>query len=298
MRTNFKGGKMYQKIKEMLVGFFERIRCFIDNESYQYTVILRGKSESDLFSDKIVREIDKVMNREKFSYQSGKLLLPTKYNVFVSEEKDSEWVGRKRQGLEKKIIDSIGKHLRPIASQATLMPHNYDVKIEVDRNLQDDEIKVVHYWEERESPVEVHVNGNLYFEEETMNFNDFSWTTMKETSLTENEEITIFSSRQKRALNIEIWQNGVCVNVVPFDCSKLTIGRGSPQVSVNIQLKESEISRCHLILSRMDDRTFNLEVKGRKPVTVSGKTLYKGQQTSVFIDDNIKVGSYSLCLRN
>jgi hypothetical protein len=292
---------MYQEIKRNLDEAFIWIRCWIDNEPY-IIPLLRGKSKSDEFCDKILRQIEAVMNKEKFRYQSGKILLPTKYLVLISPEANSEWTGRKREGLEKKLLDYVGSRIQAVSAQATLMPHNYEVKIKAAGNLQTDEIKVIHQWEERDPNIQICVNGNLYSKNrenkaQSNQRTEFFQETLSNIAL--NEEITALRPVSEKNFCLEIYRYGVCQKVIPIRRSKVTVGRGSPSVSVDVQLPgDAEVSRLHATLQKTENEELNVYVAGRNPVMVSGQMVFAGQMVTISTGENVQIGSYSLCLRN
>lgn len=293
---------MYIKIKKRLYETYLRIRCWIDCEPY-LDEIRRGKSEGDKFSEKIIREIKNVMRSEKFSYETGKVLLPTNYIVLISEADDAEWVGIKREGLRKKLLTRVGNEIRPVLSQATLMPHNYNISIKESKELQRGEIKIIPQWEEKEPTVQICVNGNYYSQKPEIKRHRQDRTADFQTIFTENsvdEEITVFNSNSKKIFCIEVWRYGVCQNVIPVYRSEITVGRGSPSIVVDVPLHgDAGISRLHAKLQQHENGQYTLSVSGKKPIiAANGQTVHAGHSIPIFTGEPVQIGSYTLCIKN
>lgn len=276
--------------------FIHRFRAWADNEEYVIP-IFRGKSEGDLFAEKIVREIGEIMEREKFHFQN-RVLIPTLYTVFISQE--DAWTGKKKDSLSRKLNDYVENCLRMTSTET--FNKNF-VQIQTAQEIKKGEIIVKHFWEDSELPVEIRFNGSHKTNEQQSE--DFSENTIISSAIWETEfeysdvdYETVIRPNLKKLFSLEIRRNGV-FQKVPIYQPKCNIGRGSASVVMDIQLRDDlEISRHHAVLQMESDGTFNLLAIGKNSIIVrETTTLFAGQTTSCVFGETFKIGSYSLTMK-
>ena len=131
-----------------------KCQAWIDNETY-VPKRFKSKSWSEGFAEKIIRELEAVMIREKFSLQSGKIFLPTFYFIQISAEESQQFFGKKREILSEIINNFVERCFRMMSIETNRQQF---VQITANPQLQKGEIKIVHQWEESYLP-KIQVNG-------------------------------------------------------------------------------------------------------------------------------------------
>src|SRR5262245_45357968 len=71
-------------------------------------------SEWDEFFVKVAREVESVMKREMFTPPGGQTYLPGEYIIYLSKEDDALWQGRKREGLEDGLANSLSQRAKAL----------------------------------------------------------------------------------------------------------------------------------------------------------------------------------------
>jgi hypothetical protein len=288
----FSGGNMLRESRKKILEVFRRICCWFDGEPYTSG----SKTAAEEFTHKILLELKRVMQRERFCFQEGKELFPTKYAVLISEEDNAEWYGIKRQTLERALTQYLDERIRPVALKNTLMPRDFSVVIQVNRRLQKGEIIVLHQWEKQDSEVEVFVRSQPQIYK--TDFCASSEETTKVRSEKSDEE-TVVRCAGRRLFCLEIWRDGICQKIIPIYQTEFTVGRGSENIVVDIPLKgDAEISRLHAVFRRNDDGHCQLTVKGKNPITVEAQKLYAGQTKGITFGESIGIGCYQLRLQS
>jgi FHA domain len=291
---------MRGKLKRTIGEAFARIRCAIDDERYlprQY----RTKSESDEFALRIEREIELLMQKERFSYKDGKILLPTSYTVVISAADELAWRGVKRKVLESRLKRFIRDRLRSISSGCTYVFGDDELIMEIGRELKKGEIKVNHRWAEAEMPVDVIVrtisNDRTGPDRTLAMVQNLSGDTTLVRDVVDDEITRVRLPHRRFCL--EIWRDGICQNVVPVDRSDLLVGRGSVNKPVDVWLSgDPDISRLHAVLKSRRGVDFEVIANGKNPIFVNEKMLNSGESLPVSSSEIIRIGSYALRLKS
>jgi len=277
----------------------QKCQAWVDDEKF-IPKKFRSKSWTDEFVERIVRELEAEMIKQKFALQNDKIYLPTKYSIWISREDSLEFSGIKRELLTKELNKFVERCFRTLAIE---YKDRKFVQIYASSDFQPGKIKVIHQWEENYSP-------EIWFNEtsptvKSDKIEDFSEDTIvtprfKEDNLreTENDCETVVRRRPRKFYNLDIWRDGVKQNNVPVFQSEITIGRGSTSVNVDVPLKgDLAVSRHHAVLTYRTDEFLDLSVTGQNPVIIgNNKPIFTGQNTAVSLNENVQIGSYLLKL--
>ncbi len=283
-------------LRSNLYELFQKFQCWADNEEY-IIPMFRKKSQSDEFAEKIVREIECVMEKEKFRLPKG-VLIPTIYKIYISAEDSREWYGIKRDGLCHKLNNYIENRLRMLSIETLSKTF---VQLQTAQDVKQGEVEVTHQWEESSSPIEIRFNKSSQAVNE-YNCGDVSENTIAPAALrqaafeyADTDYETVVCSDSERLFSLEIFYKGVHQCLIPIYQPHLTLGRGAPSVPVDIPLSgDMEISRRHAVLQMESDNLFRLLVIGRNTVTIGENTLSEGQATMCAFGETIEIGSYTL----
>lgn len=275
---------MDRKITAKLQEILHKCQAWVDNEKY-IPKKFRMKSWSNEFAEKIMRELDDEMIRQKFGVEGEKIYLPTKYSVQISQEDSDEFVGEKRDLLIELLNKYVGNCFRLLSIKTNVRSF---VRLFPSAELQKGEIKVAHQWEERYSPL-IRFNRDS---SEDMIIAPAFWK-----NGFENDYETVFNKRLRRLFCVDISQNGISQDKLPVFQPEIIIGRGSPSFQVDVTLKDDlEISRHHAILAYQANDFFNLSVIGQNPVLIGENLIFAGQTANMGWEETFQIGSYLLKL--
>lgn len=289
---------MDKEITGKLQEILQKCQAWVDDEKY-IPKKFRAKSWSDEFAEKIVRELEDEMIKQKFGLQNDKIYLPTKYFIRISSEDSSEFSGIKRELLIQELNKFVERCLRMLGIE--YHDQNF-VQIYASTDLQHGEIKVIHQWDESYSP-------SIWFNDEqpAAKFDDYEEDLSEENTIivprrwennsreTETDCETVVRKRSPKFYSLDIWRDGTRQNNLPIFQSEVTLGRGSPLIEVDVALKgDLAISRRHAILTYRENNSFNLSVTGQNPIFIGDKTLFTGETTSFNQDETVQIGSYVL----
>ncbi|GIU82720.1 MAG: DUF2662 domain-containing protein [Acidobacteria bacterium] len=296
------------------MGILEKIRRWIDDEESERVLeeaILKEKprNPAEEFIVQVARAVEEVMRRELLPLPQGKVLMPSEYVVFISEEDDKEWRGIKRKGLEEALQYILGQRAKELAGNKTLELKRLSLEIKVDGTLQKGEIRVQHTWEDGSSgktiisprmkdfvlPSTQNLQREDFFEKEPSTFIE---RTAKEPDSTlierDSDEETRVVKRISELYRLEIWRNGVRQNVIPIYQPEITIGRGSRSKPVDVALQgDLEISRHHLKIIYEGGKFFIVS-EGKNPTFIDNYEVPVGRKVSIPPLTMIKVCSYML----
>ncbi len=275
---------MDREITAKLQEILHKCQAWVDNEKY-IPKKFRMKSWSNEFAEKIMRELDDEMIRQKFGVEGEKIYLPTKYSVQISQEDSDEFVGEKRDLLIELLNKYVGNCFRLLSIETNVRSF---VRLFPSAELQKGEIKVAHQWEERYSPL-IRFNRDS---SEDMIIAPAFWK-----NGFENDYETVFSKRLRRLFCVDISQNGISQDKLPIFQPEIIIGRGSPSFQVDVTLKDDlEISRHHAILAYQTNDSFNLSVIGQNPALIGENLIFAGQTANMGWEETFQIGSYLLKL--
>src|SRR5258707_3120023 len=285
------------------MGLIESIRRWIDGETTD-DILEEADEHSkprrvwEEFLVKIAREVEACMQREMFTPPGGPTYIPREYIVYLSNDDDKEWQGDKRRGLEQGLFHVLSERARELAGSMQLQAKSFAIELRVDGTLNKGEFRVQPVWDETESghtmvtvrPATATTTTAAPAAGETEAEADTAAPVEGEGS-----EITVVRPRVVERYSVELWREGVRHAVVKITQAKITTGRGSRSVAVDLPLKgDAEISRVHVTLMLDDQGRYWLTPKGRNPTLVSGRELPREQRTIIQPDEKIGICSYTL----
>jgi hypothetical protein len=303
------------------MGLLESIRKWIDGE--QGEDLLEAADEHakprriwEEFLVKIAREVEEVMQREMFTPPGGRTYIPREYIVYLSAEDDKDWQGDKRRGLEQGLFHVLSERAKELGASNQLVAKSFAVELRVDGTLEKGQFRVQAVWDETETG-HTQVNARIGASRPAtpsatpagaVNFSD----TVRERADgsrgdTEPGEVeqageqgdlgeqTVVRPRIKELYSVEIWKDGMRESVVPITKPRITIGRGSRTITVDLPLKgDPEISRAHAELTLENDGRYFLVAKGRNPTLVGGHELPREKPAEVRPDQKIAICNFIL----
>jgi hypothetical protein len=278
------------------LGLLESIRRWIDGETGESLLEdadehARPRRIWEEFLVKIAREVEAVMQREMFTPPGGPTYIPREYLVYLSADDDKEWQGDKRRGLEQGLFHVLSERARELSGSTQLAAKSFAVELRVDGTLSKGEFRVQPVWDETESGHTM-VTPRGGSKQSTVNLDQ----TIRETAeATGDAEQTVVRPRVQELYSIEVWRDGVREAVVPISKQKITIGRGSRSINVDLPLKgDPEVSRVHAILERENDGRYWFVSKGRNPTLINGRELPREERTEVLPDQKIAICTFVL----
>ena len=278
------------------MGLLESIRRWIDGETGESLLEdadehARPRRIWEEFLVKIAREVEAVMQREMFTPPGGPTYIPREYLVYLSADDDKEWQGDKRRGLEQGLFHVLSERARELSGSTQLAAKSFAVELRVDGTLSKGEFRVQPVWDETESGHTM-VTPRGGSKQSTVNLDQ----TIRETAeATGDAEQTVVRPRVQELYSIEVWRDGVREAVVPISKQKITIGRGSRSINVDLPLKgDPEVSRVHAILERENDGRYWFVSKGRNPTLINGGELPREERTEVLPDQKIAICTFVL----
>lgn len=278
------------------MGLLESIRRWIDGETGESLLEdadehARPRRIWEEFLVKIAREVEAVMQREMFTPPGGPTYIPREYLVYLSADDDKEWQGDKRRGLEQGLFHVLSERARELSGSTQLAAKSFAVELRVDGTLSKGEFRVQPVWDETESGHTM-VTPRGGSKQSTVNLDQ----TIRETAeATGDAEQTVVRPRVQELYSIEVWRDGVREAVVPISKQKITIGRGSRSINVDLPLKgDPEVSRVHAILERENDGRYWFVSKGRNPTLINGRELPREERTEVLPDQKIAICTFVL----
>ncbi len=281
---------------QQISRFFLKFRNWVDDTEDKSAVERATKSPGDNFFLEIMREIEAVIQKERFNYLDGDCIIPTEYKIYISENDNLQWQGLKRKALKKGLIDFLIARIESLPHENNLMSNYVEIQIIPDSQLTEGEIKVIPVWDERKlnfiTRNKPNANGETTYlspigEEETI----------VSRNLPEHEEATIIKKSEKALYLLEVWREDVFCSHHPVYESEIKIGRGLKSSKVDICLAEDlEISRLHAVLKFSPLNKTEIFVEGKNPVLVNDIEYRRTQTVSVDFGTKISIGFYTLVI--
>lgn len=305
------------------MGLLEKIRRWIDSEEAETALedAIRESeknpaSPSEEFIVRVARAVEEVMRREMIRLPQGTVLIPSEYVVFMSEEDDLEWRGKKRKSLEEAVYYILGKKANELAEGRKLEIKRLVIDLKVDGSLEKGAIRVQHTWEDgasgqtsvfaRQSATSKPKNA-LNIETRVKQQWQQESTELPKTFVSEHlepttvissplelEEATRIAKRNVELYRLEIWRNGVRQSVLPIYQPQIVVGRGSRSMPVDVALQgDLEISRQHLKMIYENGNIYVI-AEGKNPTFVDDKEIPARHKIRIMPGAIIKVCSYLL----
>ena len=286
------------------MSLIESIRRWIDGETTD-DILEEAEDHAkprrvwEEFLVKIAREVEACMQREMFTPPGGPTYIPREYIVYLSNDDDRDWQGDKRRGLEQGLFHVLSERARELAGSVQLQTKSFAIELRVDGTLNKGEFRVQPVWDETEAGhtmVTARPATTMTGAAPAAVTAEAAAPELDDTGAANAEaEVTVVRPRVVDLYSIELWREGVRQTVVKITKPKITIGRGSRTIAVDLPLKgDPEISRVHATLMFDDQGRYWITAKGRNPTLISAREIPRDQRTIVQPDEKIGICSYTL----
>jgi hypothetical protein len=272
-----------------LQKWLEQLRKWVDEEDESVEEQpARPRSKWEDFLVSLAREVEKTMLAEMFTPPGGPTYIPREYIVFLSPQDDSEWQGEKREGLERGLRHVLTERAKELVGEKEFQTRSIALEVRVDGTLEAGRFRVQHIWDADAQKTMVKPRTRPRPAEEK-----------NET----DEEATIVRPRKpaQPSFTISIRRLGPDGSGAPaqpreFFKNEITIGRGSKNVDVDLQLKDDlEVSRKHATLAKEADGRFRLTCHGANPILLGAdRELPAGESAELGNGEKVTLSSYEL----
>jgi hypothetical protein len=233
---------------------------------------------------RIAREIEQVMLAEMFNPPGEPTYIPPEYMVFLSPADDAALQGDKRIGFLRGLRNITADRAKQIVGTGRTQTDKIYVEFRVDASLEEGQFYVKASWDVQPEPTTVRREPPRRPDLESL---------VDKTQVVDDEEMT--EVRRRPLFRLDVWREDISQPAVHqmFE-SEVRIGRGGKNIPVDVPLTEDrEISRLHAVLKRTAEG-YDIIMKGKNPMFVSGKELQPGERVAVHPGDSIKIGMYTL----
>lgn len=254
----------------MLKAWLENLRKWVDGEdAFDDPGQPSSRSKREDFIVAVAREIDRVLRQEMFTPPGGPTYIPRRYIVFLSPDVDAEWQGEKREGLERGLHYAISERIKQLVGANKFQTDTITIELRMDAALEKERFRVQAIWDNDETIVRPR----------------------------DDEEETIVKARDP-LFWITVARPGQEPQKKSFYKGEITIGRGSRQIQVDLELKgDREVSRRHATLTRRDDGLFTITCHGLNPIGLpDGRELHSGESAELRPGDRISICSFELVI--
>lgn len=282
----------------------QNLRKWIDGEEVldeQQAPKLRSKWEDFLVA--VAREVEKTMLGEMFTPPGGPTYIPREYIVFLSPADDADWQGEKREGLQRGLFHVLSERAKELVGTKDFQTKTFSVELRVDGTLEAGKFRVQHVWDTATktivkprkasvSPEPVQTSPSAPAEEKEERDEDATIVRPR----TPKEPLFTVSVRRIGA-GASAESETAKLDARPCYKDEITIGRGSRQVAVDIQLDgDMEVSRKHATLKRKNG-SFEVTCHGANSLMINGESeVATGQTAELKSGDRIAICSYELQL--
>jgi len=273
-----------------LLGGWEKIRRWVDNESEDAVAeniqkAHDNKSESELFLQRLLNEVEAVLKREIVRIpNTNKAYAPEKFVVYLSDETDKNLRRDKREFFEQGLSILISERAKELAGNLQLTAKKMSVEIAIDPTLEE-EIKVravskneFETVKTTESVVLPQTGG------ETID----DYGTIKDV----NAKLDIL-------YRAEIWQLDRKINEYPIIQRVNTVGRDDEQKAANLRLpsENRKISRFHAEITLEENGEVWVKALHKNPTVVSGQVVRSGERAKLEADGEIMIYDFTIKLK-
>lgn len=268
----------------------EKIRSWIDgaNSENQDEIILTAQartSSSEDFLNRIVKQINIILEDEIIRLPSGKAYVPANFVVYLSEFDDKELRSDKRDFFEKAISELMFDRAIELAGNSQLSSKKIGIRIQIDGTLQDSEIYV--------KAVSDSLRETLRKSESKKQSN--LENTISDLSSTIDDEQSDF----KPLCYLEIWNSSKKIEEFPIIKSEITFGRKTEENAANIQLESEnrKISRLHCSLSIDQKGEIWITSLHKNPTMVDGISVTNGETVKLEKTSKLEIYEFIVKLR-
>lgn len=273
-----------------LLDGWDKIRRWIDNEpedtiSENIQKAHDNKSESELFLQRLLNEVEVVLKREIVRIpNTNKAYAPDKFVVYLNDETDRNLRRDKREFFEQGLSVLIAERAKELAGNLQLTAKKMSVEIAASAALEEEiEVRAISK-NEFETIKTVEPPEFLQAGGETID--DFG--TIEEAN-----------ARLGILYRVEIWQGNRRVNEYPIIQRKNTIGRDDGQKAANLRLpsENRKISRFHAEIELEESGEVWVKALHKNPTVVSGQVIRGGARARLGADGEIMIYDFTLKLK-
>jgi hypothetical protein len=205
----------------------------------------------------------------------------------MNREDDGEWQGEKREGLERGLHYVLSERARELAGENEFQTRSIAVELRVDPNLEKGVFRVQHIWDSEAQKTMVKPRKRSV-----------------PVPPQAEDDATIVRPRKSKdpTFSLKVLRHAEGEKTSPderqFFKDEVTIGRGSRQVSVDLQLEgDMEVSRKHATLCRQSAGGFTLTCHGANPIAIDGgREISINETAEVKAGEKILICSYELVI--
>ena len=292
---------------------FEGFRRWLDGEeALDEAGQPKPRSKWEDFMVAIAREVGAVMEREMFTPPGGPTYIPREYIVFLGPDDDADWQGEKREGLERGLHHVLSQHARElVGAGGEFQTRTLALELRVDANLGKGQFRVQPVWDKDSDRTTVMARKQGAAGAQAPKAAppppappSRAEVTTTGANVPEEEEATIVRPRTrpetaaKALFRVDVHREGPGPAAPPdvrdFFKPKITIGRGSKQVQVDLRLDgDLEISREHATIELQDEK-FVVSCLGRNSIFVDAVEVLTGESAMAEPGQKVSVCSYVL----
>ena len=282
------------KITSLLTDF----RKWLDGEDAATLAPEQPKARSawEEFLVAVAREVETVMQQEMFTPPGGPTYIPREYLVFLSKEDDAQWQGDKREGLERGLHHVLSERARELVGDKDVQTKSFAVELRVDGTLEKGKFRVQPVWDSASPKTEVRPRKKS----EAPRVVPVAADEPEEATLSvalpvsADSEATIVRPRAP-LFSLIVTRDGGAAETHKFHQPKVTIGRGSKDIRVDLKLEgDLEISRKHAVIEALPEGKFAVICEGRNPVTIDGRELSPGERVEITSQQKVRLGTWQL----
>jgi len=280
------------------MGIFEGFRRWLDGEEAAgESGPPKPRSKWEDFMVAIAREVEAVMQREMFTPPGGPTYIPREYVVFLSADDDAEWQGEKREGLERGLHYVLGKRATELAGATEFQTKSFTIELRTDPTLEKGQFRVQPVWD-------AHADRTMVKPRRKPAAADVPTVPSAPAPEPADDDSTIVRPRTKAApAAVALFSVAVDRNVEgpatppdirEFFTPRITIGRGSKQMTVDLRLEgDLEVSRHHATLELQGEQ-FLVTCEGLNSIFVDSTEVLTGETAVVRPGQRVAICSYFL----
>lgn len=274
----------------ILLNGWEKIRRWIDDEPEDalpenIRKAHDNKSESELFLQKLLNEIEAVLKREIVRVpNTNRAYAPERFAVYLSDAADKNLRRDKREFFEQGLSALIYERATELAGSLELTAKKMAVEIAVNPTLEDEiEVRAVSKNEfetvETNAPPEIATAGAATVDD---------YATVKDV----HAQLGIL-------YRAEIWRGRKRINEYPIIQRINTIGRDDATKAANLRLPANnlKISRFHAEIELEENGEVWVKALHKNPTVVSGKVIRNGERAKLGADGEILIYDFTVKLK-
>ena len=257
----------------------------------------KPRSKWEDFMVAIAREVEAVMQREMFTPPGGPTYIPREYIVFMSPDDDAEWQGEKREGLERGLHYVLSKRAADLAGSTEFQTKSFTLELRTDGTLDRGQFRVQPVWDKAADrtmvkPRKLPQTSSLPADEQPT----FAGEPEEDATVVRPRTRGTSAAAPLFSVNVERSVAGPAAppDVRQFFKNKITVGRGSKQMAVDLRLEgDLEISRQHATIE-LQGQQFLVTCEGRNSIFVDSTEVLTGETAAARPGQRVSICSYTL----